>query len=362
MLSASLYIGLYQLRELSIPDHAVLNESVAASQDLKKPWAKALVNAILRNYLRRQAELDASIDLAEEHVRFSFPKWLSQELKRAWPSDLKQIVAGSNQRPPMTLRVNASHLSKEEYLQRLLESGLEAEPGKLAATAVYLGTPTAVSKIPGFDEGLVSVQDEASQLIPELLQLGPHQRVLDACAAPGGKTCGILESERSLTKMTSVDIASERITKIHDNLARLSLEAKVQCADISQLDSWWDGEPFDRILVDAPCSATGVIRRHPDIKLLRTHNEVRKLVLLQQKFLEVLWPCLQPNGLLLYTTCSLLPEENDQQIQQFLESTDSAKFEGIAADWGVECRYGRQLLTGARNGPDGFYYSLIRKV
>ncbi len=357
-----LVIGLYQLRELSIPQHAVLNETVAATRDLDKPWAKALVNAILRNYLRKQEELEREFLQDTASARFSFPAWLVEEFSTAWPDQWQALIENSNQRPPMTLRVNHAKLSRDDYLEKLKQQGIDAASGGLADSSVYLDKPMAVTDIPGFSEGEVSVQDEASQLVPSLLQLEPGLRVLDACAAPGGKTCHLLESECSLTELVAVDIASERSEMIQENLQRLQLNAQIICADILELDSWWDSKPFDRVLVDAPCSATGVIRRHPDIKLLRSAKEVKRLVSLQQEILHSLWSCLEPDGLLLYTTCSLLTTENDQQIQRFLESTDNAKYEGIAADWGVECRYGRQLPTGTQDGPDGFFYSLLRKT
>ena len=190
----------------------------------------------------------------------------------------------------------------------------------------------------------------------------PGQSVLDACAAPGGKTCHILESECSLTSLLALDRASDRVNKIKDNLTRLHLEATTLCADVNSPSTWWDGKKFDRILLDAPCSATGVVRRHPDIKLLGTPENVLSLQKNQQELLNSLWPCLKKGGLLLYTTCSLLRQENEFIIDEFLQCTDNAKYEGVAADWGVECRYGRQLLTGANDGPDGFFYCLLRKI
>jgi 16S rRNA (cytosine967-C5)-methyltransferase len=262
----------------------------------------------------------------------------------------------------MTLRVNGLKTNNKDQLAKMQLSDVIAKPSELSKQALYLERPKPIIDIPGFIEGMVSVQDEASQLVPELLQLESGQRVLDACAAPGGKTCHILESERSLSELVSVDIAEKRVAQIKENLERLGLDASLCCADILDLPNWWDGNPFDRILLDAPCSATGVIRRHPDIKLLRSADEVRRLVDLQHQILMSLWSCLKSDGFLLYTTCSLLPQENDLQIHNFLNRMDNAKYEGIVADWGVECRYGRQLLTGADNGPDGFFYSLLRKI
>ena len=262
----------------------------------------------------------------------------------------------------MTLRVNLSKSSRDEYLLMLADAGISATPGDLAKSAVYLEKPLPVESLPGFRQGRVSIQDEASQLVAGLLRLGPGMRVLDACAAPGGKTCHILESEHSLTDCVALDMNPERIAKIDENLKRLELKARLICGDAAATAQWWDNVGFDRILLDAPCSATGVIRRHPDIKLLRRRQDIPSLVNRQQALIESLWQCLEPGGLLLYTSCSILKQENEDLIGGFLESADNAKYEGIAADWGVECQYGRQLLPGAKNGPDGFFFSLLRKI
>ena len=219
----------------------------------------------------------------------------------------------------------------------------------------------AVDEIPGFKEGWLSVQDESSQLVPNLLDIKQGHRVLDACSAPGGKTCAILESECLLTEMVALDLSDARIERSRENLNRLGLKATLIQGDAAQPSEWWDGELFDRILLDAPCSATGVIRRHPDIKVLRRNKDVEKLIKIQAELLSALWQCLKPNGLLLYTTCSILPRENNIQVERFVRSVNNAKYEGIPADWGVECGFGRQLLTGNKDGPDGFFFSLLCK-
>lgn len=356
-----LLVGLYQLRELSIPDHAVINETVNSAVELKKPWAKSLVNAVLRNYQRNLDNFSAYLDNADERIRQSCPEWLNNEIREAWPENSIQILRNNNLKPPLTLRVNLKEKSREDILKLLSGKMVAATAGKLVNSSIYLRTPAPAEQIPGLKEGWVSIQDEASQLVSSILQLNPKQSVLDACAAPGGKTCSILESERSLTKMVALDVSPARLKRVADNLERLQLTATLIAGNAKITDQWWDGELFDRILVDAPCSATGVIRRHPDIKILRTPAEVVSLEKAQANILNALWPCLKPNGLLLYTTCSLLSRENDMQIKRFLESVNNAKYEGIPADWGVECDYGRQLLTGASYGPDGFFYSLLRK-
>ena len=317
---------------------------------------------MLRNYLRSQHELEERLNQSAADTRYSHPSWLVDELFKQWPEQAEQILAHNNVRPPMTLRANQRLNSREELLKQLHVASVGAQAGKFSNTSIYLDQPCPLANLPGFENGQLSVQDEASQLVPALLQLSPGQSVLDACAAPGGKTCHILESECSLTCLLALDRASDRVNKIKDNLTRLHLEATTLCADVNSLSTWWDGKKFDRILLDAPCSATGVVRRHPDIKLLGTPENVLSLQKNQQKLLSSLWPCLKKGGLLLYTTCSLLRQENEFIIDEFLQCTDNAKYEGVAADWGVECRYGRQLLTGANDGPDGFFYSLLRKV
>lgn len=353
--------ALYQLRELEVAEYAVINESVSATLIFKKPWAKGLVNAVLRSYQRKKDELEQTLAASQANEELAFPDWLEAEISKQWPEQALSIFQNSNQRPPMTLRVNLAKNSRDQYLQSLAEAGVGAKPGDLAGSALYLDKPAPVTDLPGFDEGRVSVQDEASQLVAPLLQLEPGQHVLDACAAPGGKSCHILESEHSLTSLTSIDISQSKLDRIRENFERLGLESKLVAADASDIEAWWDGNHFDRILLDAPCSATGVIRRHPDIKLLRKPEQIKSLGEIQSSLLTNLWACLKPGGLLLYTTCSLLRQENEDTIRRFLDSTDSAKYAAIAADWGVECAFGRQLLPGTSSGPDGFFYAVLRK-
>lgn len=353
--------ALYQLRELEVAEYAVINESVSAVTAFKKPWAKGLVNAVLRGYQRRRDELEKLLDAQARMHYLAFPTWLDSKFGKQWSDDVQSIMKNSNLRPPMTLRVNLSKNTRDEYLDKLKAAGLVADKGELAESALYLEKAVPVNELPDFEQGAVSVQDEASQMVPSLLNLEANHLVLDACAAPGGKTCHILESEYSLTGITSIDMSQRKLDRIQENLDRLQLKANLVAADAGDLNAWWDGKPFDRILLDAPCSATGVIRRHPDVKLLRKPEQVTKLSEIQTNLLASLWACLKPGGLMLYTTCSLLREENEQQIQRFLESTDSAKYEAISADWGVECAFGRQLLPGTSLGPDGFFYAVLRK-
>ena len=353
--------GLYQLRDLEVAEYAVINESVSAVLIFKKPWAKGLVNAVLRGYQRKKDELEETLTASQPNGNLAFPKWLDSEISQQWPEQALSVFHNSNQRPPMTLRVNLARNSREQYLKSLAQAGIGATAGDLANSAVYLDKPAPVFELPGFAGGRLSVQDEASQLVPKLLQLEPAQRVLDACAAPGGKSCHMLESEGLLTCMTSIDKSQSKLSRIRENLERLGLESNLVVADAGELEAWWDGTHFDRILLDAPCSATGVIRRHPDIKLLRRPEQVKSLTEVQFGLLTKLWPCLKTGGLLLYTTCSLLRQENEETIRRFLDSTDNAKYEAIEADWGVECVFGRQLLPGTSSGPDGFFYAVLRK-
>ena len=354
-------VGLYQLKELNIADHAVVNETVAASTALNKPWAKPLINAVLRKYQRNQRKLTEELEQSTPDIRYSCPSWLLNEVNVAWKSKSQSILKGNNQRPPLTLRVNISKKSPEEIISLLSEHRIEADRGKLAKTAIYLEKPLPVEEIPGFYDGWVSIQDESSQLVPELLNLKPKVRVLDACSAPGGKTCAIIESERLLTEVVALDESEPRLQKTRENLRRSGLMASLIRGDATKPSKWWDGRLFDRILLDAPCSGSGVIRRHPDIKILRREEDIHALTKIQAMMLDSLWQCLRPDGLLLYTTCSILPRENDSQIKNFLKRTDNAKYEGITADWGVECDYGRQLLVGDKEDHDGFFYSLLSK-
>jgi len=358
-LQCLLLVGLYELSEMGTAEYATINETVNAAQALDKGWAKGFINGVLRNYQRNQSQFDNNLS---ESDKAAFPSWLFELIGAQWPEQSAGILANSNTRPPMTLRVNTAQESRDGFLQRLRDAGIKAEPGKFAPTAVYLAQAIPVDQIPGFEAGKVSVQDEASQLVPSLMALEPGLRVLDACAAPGGKTCHIAESEQLLTELTAIDTDARRVTRIQENLRRLNLKASLVTADARATEQWWtSGNHYDRILLDAPCSATGVIRRHPDIKVLRQAEDIDRLNQLQQELLASLWTCLAPGGQLLYTTCSLLKQENEDQIARFLETRSDAKYEGITADWGVECRYGRQLLTGTDREPDGFYFALLRK-
>ena len=355
-----LLTGLYQLHYLRVPEYAVVNETVAATLVLKKQWAKGFVNAILRSYLRDKDEI-ASRALLMEPGCFAHPQWFVSRMKAAWPEHWRALLAANNEHPPMTLRVNLRRMSRPAYLAALLEAGITARAGILCASSISLEAACPVTALPGFEEGLISVQDEASQLIPGLLELQPGLAILDACAAPGGKTCHLLESGFAFSRLVAIDNDVRRLERVKQNLQRLQLQADVICGDAGQTAQWWDGNQFDRILLDAPCSATGIIRRHPDIKLLRRPDHVLALQEIQLSLLKSLWACLKPGGLLLYSTCSVLPEENSDAISAFIACTEEAKLEEIPAEWGVECQQGRQLLPSAQ-GQDGFYFARLRKA
>jgi 16S rRNA (cytosine967-C5)-methyltransferase len=353
-----LRIGLYQLLYQRIPSHAAVNETVKAVKTLKKAWADKLVNGVLRNFLREQADLLGKID-SQVSTHYAFPAWLLKELQNAWPEQWTAIVAASNTQAAMTLRVNQRQSSAAAYQALLHEHAIQAQLHPIVPSALVLDKALAVEQLPLFAQGAVSVQDAAAQLAAFLLDCQPHMRVLDACAAPGGKTTHLLEHSSHLDLM-ALDNSESRLTRIHENLERLQLKAQVRVADAADIDQWWDGQLFDRILLDAPCSATGVMRRHPDIKLLRRASDIPALQQQQQRLLAQLWQILKPGGKLLYATCSLLPQENVQQITRFMQTHTDAWHVPIEGQWGTAMSYGRQILPGD-TGMDGFYYALLIK-
>jgi 16S rRNA (cytosine967-C5)-methyltransferase len=350
-------LGLYQLFFMRTPAHAAINETVAAAATLGKPWAKGLVNALLREAQRSEEKLRQVSD-ADYASKYAHPEWLLAQLKKDWPGYYRAILDANNERAPMTLRVNTGRVSREDYRARLQQAGFAAEAGALAPTALVLHSPVDVNLLPGFSEGLVSVQDEASQLLPLLLLLQQGQRVLDACAAPGGKTCALLEKEPTLSVLC-LDNDSKRLPRLHENLTRCGLTATVACGDITQGLPAALAEPFDAILLDAPCSATGVIRRHPDIKLLRTVDEVRSVVVKQTQLLDAAWPLLKTGGYLMYSTCSVLHCENSDRIADFLQRHPTARELPLGAG-SVPSAHGLQLLPQPL-GHDGFFYALLQK-
>ncbi|WP_278941736.1 16S rRNA (cytosine(967)-C(5))-methyltransferase RsmB [Pseudomonas helleri] len=357
---ALLLVGLYQLLYTRVPAHAAIGETVGCADKLKKPWAKGLLNAVLRN-----AQRDSEALLAElEHdpvVRTAHPRWLQKSLKAFWPQQWEAICAANNAHPPMILRVNRRHKTRDQYLELLAESDVQAQPCVYSRDGIVLAEACDVRNLPGFAEGWISVQDEAAQLAADLLDLAPGQRVLDACCAPGGKTCHILEAEPQLAGVVAVDLEAKRLVRVRENLERLGLSAELIAADGRDTATWWDGKPFQRILLDAPCSATGVIRRHPDIKLTRQPDDIAALASLQGELLDAMWQTLEVGGILLYATCSTLPTENTEVIEAFLARTPGARELDIAGQFGIKQPHGRQLLA-QEGGHDGFYYAKLIKI
>ena len=353
--------GIYQLMHMRTSEHAVVNETVAATKGLNRVWAKGLVNAVLRTFQREKAGL-LQEQLDNSVFQTAHPKWLLKKLEQAWSPDLAaEIVSGNNERGPMTLRVNTLRQTRDDYLERLKATDIIAERTQYSSVGITLEAAVDVLQLPGFEEGEISVQDEAAQLAASLLLLEPNQIVLDACCAPGGKTCHILETEPGIKSLLAIDSEPRRLLKVEENLDRLKLQSDLKAADASDLDAWWDKTPFDRILLDAPCSATGVIRRHPDIKILRKPSDIDKLAEIQATLLERLWQTLANEGILVYATCSVLPEENDQVVKAFVGSREDVEIMTIDASWGEITDCGRQLFP-TTDGHDGFYYARLRKI
>ncbi len=350
-------VGLYQLNYMRVKSYAAVSETVLATR--KKPWAKALINALLRSYLRDQVSLEQKAD-ALQWSAISHPKWLVKQIELDWPEQAQSVFVENNQQPPMALRVNLSQISQADYLQQLTEKGIEATVVDFCPSAIVLKQSVGVDLLPGFAKGLVSVQDVAAQLAAGLLNVQAGQRVLDVCAAPGGKAAHILESQQRVKRLVAVDIDESRMLRVSENILRLNLSADLVVGDAANPEAWWDGEAFDRILLDVPCSALGVIRRHPDIKLLRKPEDIQALRDVQQRILKAVWLLLASGGVMLYATCSILKRENEQQIAVFLAEHPDAVEIPITADWGFAVSHGRQILPGD-SAMDGFYYALIKK-
>jgi len=353
-------VGLYQLQYMNIPAHAVIQETVNALLSLKKAWAKGLVNAILREYQRSADEIRAGWqdDLEAE---MAHPQWMIDRLCADWPDQYADILQANNQRPPMILRVNRQCSTVGEYLSALSDKGMKAAAHPVSPDAIVLEHAVGVMDLPGFARGVVSVQDASAQLAAPLLELEPGQRVLDACAAPGGKTSHLLELMPECEELVALDIDDQRLSQVRENLERIGLQATLLAGDAASPDDWWDGRSFDRILLDVPCSGTGVIRRHPDIKLLRTPEDIENLVVRQVDILDAVWPLLAPGGMLVYTTCSVFKQENELQAASFIGRHVDAEEVGIEATWGAACLAGRQILPG-REDMDGFFFARLKKI
>ncbi|MCG7783201.1 16S rRNA (cytosine(967)-C(5))-methyltransferase RsmB [Lelliottia amnigena] len=346
-------VGFYQLLHTRIPPHAALAETVEGAVVIKRPQLKGLINGVLRQFQRQQEELLA--EFADSDKRFLHPEWLLKRLQKAYPSQWQAIVEANNQRPPMWLRVNRNHHTRDEWLALLETAEMNGFTHDAYPDAIRLASPAPVQSLPGFEQGWVTVQDASAQGCMTYLEPQNGDRILDLCAAPGGKTTHILEVAPKASVM-AVDIDEQRLSRVYDNLKRLGMKAEVKQGDGRTPAQWCGDEQFDRILVDAPCSATGVIRRHPDIKWLRRDRDINELAQLQSEILDAVWPHLKPGGTLVYATCSVLPEENSQQVAAFLKRTSNATLRTT----GTPDKPGIQNLPGAEDG-DGFFYAKLIK-
>ncbi len=365
-LRALLVCAVHQIEYSAHSPASTVAAAVDAIRLLELERAAGLTNAVLRRYLRERAGLLARVDrdLAPRHAH---PAWLVRALEAAWPAQVEQILAANNLHPPLCLRVDITRASAAAYLQELAQAGIDAALVPGVDTAVSLTTPLAVANIPEFAAGRVSVQDASAQLAAILLAPRPGERVLDACAAPGGKTGALLEFARGAIELVALDIDAKRLDLVADNLARLQRSAQLVVADLRREPAWWDGRPFDAILLDAPCSATGVIRRHPDIKLLRRAVDLPALAETQAELLRNCWRLLRPGGRLLYCTCSVLPAENTAVIERFLAAEPLARLDALPAAWShtpplQAQRLGWQILPQEKAGGDGFYYACLRRT
>ncbi|SMG61282.1 16S rRNA (cytosine(967)-C(5))-methyltransferase RsmB [Cedecea sp. NFIX57] len=346
-------VGIYQLLYTRIPAHAALAETVEGAIAIKRQAFKGLINGVLRQFQRQQESLMA--EAAKHESRFLHPTWLLQRLKKAYPDRWESIVDANNQRPPMWLRVNRQHHTREAWMALLAEAGLEGHIHSKYQDAVRLDSPAPVQALPGFEQGWVTVQDASAQGSVDLLDPQNGDTILDLCAAPGGKTTHILEAAPN-AKVMAVDVDAQRLKRVHENLERLGMQAEVKQGDGRFPSQWCGDTKFDRILLDAPCSATGVIRRHPDIKWLRRDRDIVELVALQKEILDAIWPHLKTGGTLVYATCSILPDENKDQVSAFLARHTDAKL----VETGDERTPGIQNLPAADDG-DGFYYAKLIK-
>jgi 16S rRNA (cytosine967-C5)-methyltransferase len=353
---ALLVLGLVQLEILSMPEYAAVAATVEAVRALRKPQLAGLANAVLRRWLRERDVRNAALDRAAP-MRSAHPQWLIDALASDWPDDIEGILAANNTAAPLWLRVNRRRTSRAELAAHLRDAGVESTAPAHLPDALVLAQSRDVTTLPGYIEGAFSVQDGAAQLAPTLLDLHDGQRVLDACAAPGGKSAHVLESAN--VDLLALDRDAARLPRLRENLARLGLHAEVRAGDAAKPGTWWDGRPFDRILLDAPCSATGIIRRQPDIKLHRRAADIEALAATQTLLLAALWPLLKPGGRLVYATCSVLAAENARQIDAFLQRQPQARARAPKLGW-HSAGPGEQNLPG-ESGCDGFFYAIVEK-
>ena len=356
--------AIFQIDKTRIPDHAVVSQTVEASRKLNRGHLSSLVNGTLRTYLRS----DREIEKINEEIIFNHPNWMIEKIKQDWPLNWEEILKKNNDRAPMWLRVNQKKIETKKYLEQFLinESRIEVDHTEMNDYSICLKTPISVKSLPGFEEGYVSIQDGAAQLAVDILLENKSGRILDACAAPGGKTAQLIENIDSTSSVTAIEIDSERAELIRENLLRLGHSAELIVDDASDIQSWWDSMFFDLILLDAPCSSSGVIRRHPDIKHLRRKNDIYTFQKKQLKIINAMWKILVPKGRLLYVTCSIFKEENDEVMNQFLKKHDNVALQDLLLNNNIlkrmiKTRYGYQLLPGTIN-TDGFYFSCLKKA
>ncbi|OQW95118.1 MAG: 16S rRNA (cytosine(967)-C(5))-methyltransferase, partial [Beggiatoa sp. IS2] len=362
-IQALLLLGLYQLLYLRIPDYAATAATVNVARGLQKEWATRLINAVLRNCQRQREKLLATLD-DNVSTRLAHPVWILEQLQTDWPKDWESLAQANNVQPLLTLRVNQRYLSRATYLEHLHAAGIVAVPTPYTESGITLAQPVGsggVMQLPGFSQGWASVQDGAAQLVAPLLDVPEGARVLDACAAPGGKTAHILE-RYTVGHLLALDNEPARVQLLKNTLGRLQLSATVRCSDARQPATWWDGQPFARILLDTPCSGSGVIRRHPDIKYLRQATDIPALAAYQRELLENLWSVLAPQGQLLYVTCSVFAEENHRLLEDFLANQRDAQEVPLIVPWGHALPVGRQILPSDEPGFDGFYYACLTKI
>ncbi len=352
-------LGLYQIIYLRIPNHAAVNETVALSKSRKKLWAKALVNAVLRRFLREQAQIQQKLSQQANYV-YSHPDWLITEIQQNWPVQWQAILSTNNQIPSLCLRINQQKISTTDYQNELSQQNITATLVPECQSALILKHMSDIVSLPGYQQGWFAVQDLSGQFAVELLQLQADLTVLDACAAPGSKTTHIWDKQAGLAKLLALDVSEERCVRLQQNLQRQQCQADVLQASALEPEKWSNGQLWDRILLDVPCSATGIIRRHPEIKYLRTFEDISVLIQQQQLLLQSLWPLLKPNGLLLYSTCSILVQENDKQIEKFLQSQHNVKLILPKPVWQNYSQYGWQILPDVNR--DGFYYACLQKT
>jgi len=352
-----LLLGLQQLWQDHTASHAAINETAECARTLGKPWAVGLINACLRRFQRERESLLEKLEMSVK--RFAHPDWMLKEIQQDWPEQWQAIIEANNLQAPLWLRINRQRANEVILRTDLATAGFEVSDHPYAHDAISISPPASVGKIPGFEKGWLSVQDPAAQLARDLLEPLSGERILDACAAPGGKTAHLLETCPGID-LTVLDRQEKRVEQIHQTLDRLGLTAEVQLADAANPEHWWSGQKFNKILLDAPCSASGVIRRHPEIKWLRSSDQVDTAVQLQSELLAALWPLLESGGILVYATCSIFKRENSQQIQQFLGQHTDAVAELPAVEWGMVESCGRQITPGEAQ-MDGFFYAVLRK-